>query len=184
MGKKKGRRKKQQYTVHDFVGICCDKCMLCAADTDPSFCFKHVYKQNPKRFINEVFPKLLDASSDILIGDDRGVSKEETATKIFDDAFGKVYFDNRKSARTAFVNQMLSYNKQDRPLTKKEKKKLKRERKRVVFEPYPTFFCNKGFEEEINRILHGDDNQQQDKVEEPTTGAERPVGGASDDTES
>jgi len=191
MGKKKGRnrKKKQQYTVHEFKDIFCAKCELCPYGIDPFFCFNHVYKQAPKEFVKNVFNRLLRARKCVIDG---SISKSATpgqeVANIFNLAFGGAHFQNRKKARILFAEQMASEGQGAPPkkkLSKAEKKKLKREakrrRKRYIVQAYPYFFCNEGFREEIDTVL-GNNNQQQDKVKEPAGGDEANPGETADDT--
>jgi len=186
MGKNK---KKQQYSRHEFMDICCDRCMLCAANASPVFCYDVVYKQNPKRFISHVFKNLIDITSKIANGEDvNNDSPEEEASRIFSKVFYDVYFSNIKESRELFIEQVCGneFDKTDKDdpdetelvkdsikspfkcirISKKQKKNKKNKQKRFVAEAYPTFFCNPGFIEEINNTLNGNDHKQQDKVEE------------------
>lgn len=58
--KSKLKRKKYQYTKHEFVQAICDKCSLCKPPTNPEFCYEGVYKDNPKEFTKLILEQLLD----------------------------------------------------------------------------------------------------------------------------
>jgi hypothetical protein len=190
MGKKKNKnRRKLSYTIHDFKGICCAKCELCRYGAEPSFCYYHVYKQNPKQFIKNTFAKLLQVRERIMNGTVGGTTPEHEMANIFNQAFGGCHFDNRKRARELFTEQMMAEGEGSPPkkkLTKAEKKRLKRQQRkqRYVVESYPYFFCNPGFREEIDKVLYGDNPQQQDKAEEPAGGDKTNPGETTDGSES
>lgn len=189
MGKK---RNKKLLSKWDFQGMCCKKCMLCRDGAEPSFCYQHVYKQNPQRFIQKIFPKLLDAQEQLLEGDfDYQADPEKEMSRLFNFVFGAIGFQNRKTARAAFAEQITDVSVpggsladpggaevpviDEKQLSKKERRLARQKRldekrnKRYVVAAYPTFFCNASFREEVNSIL-ADKNQQQDPADEPYGG--------------
>lgn len=192
------RKNKKLLTKWDFTGMCCSKCMLCREGTEPEFCYQHVYKQNPKRFIEAIFPRLLNAGDKIMDGDfDGDADSAEEMNKLFDFVFSIVHFQNRNAARIDFANQITaptispsSKKKTDKQLSREQRtanrraKKGKKKAKRYIVEAYPTFFCSSGMREEIRNIIDADNDQQQDKAEECTGGDAADSNAASSDAKS
>jgi len=63
MSKKKKSRKRQKknsnkYTKKQFIGVVCKQCRICKV-YDPYFCYDSVYKEWPRAFIENTYPKLL-----------------------------------------------------------------------------------------------------------------------------
>ena len=58
--KSKLKRKKYQYTKHEFVQAICEKCGLCKSPITPEFCYEGVYKDNPKKFTKMILEQLLN----------------------------------------------------------------------------------------------------------------------------
>jgi hypothetical protein len=195
------RKNKKMLTKWDFTGMLCTQCMLCREGTEPEFCYQHVYKQNPKRFIELVFPRLLKAGERIMDGDfDGEANPAKEMNKLFDFVFSIVHFQNRNAARIDFANQVTaptfspsSRKKTDKQLAREERtakrkakkaKKGKKGKKRYIVAAYPTFFCSGGMKEEIRSIIDADNYQQQDKAEECTGGDAADSNAASSDAKS
>lgn len=181
----KKSKKKQQYSRYEFMDICCEKCMLCSANTSPIFCYDLVYKQNPKRFISHVFKNLMDITSRIANGEEYcSTDLKDEAAKIFDKAFHDVYFSDKEKSRDLFIEQVCanrgknyydSYSVENEHTSgicnnlkknKKQKRKENKKKSKFVVEAYPTFFCNPGFLEEINILLNANNDKQQNDPEE------------------
>lgn len=179
--KKKNKKLKRRfkYSKHEFMDICCRQCQICADGVDPAFCYPKVYKQDPKKFMLEIFGLLLVIHDEILNGTHQsGKTPEKEAAEIFNRVFAKIDFSNRKKARRDFYCQMLDQT----PLKAQGKKKKKKQR--YVVQPYPTFFCNPEFMEEVKATINdGNDDQQQNPVEEPTGGVKADSDAASASTE-
>ncbi len=58
--KSKLKRKKYQYSKHEFIQAVCGKCGLCKSPINPEFCYESVYKDNPKTFTKVVLKQLFD----------------------------------------------------------------------------------------------------------------------------
>lgn len=182
MGRKKNKkRRKLNYTKSEFTSLFCSKCMLCAAGTDPTFCFEQVYKQNPKLFVKVIFKHLQDLSTWLFdSGQDVVIGFDDSIEYIFKHAFCSSGFCGKKypngcdmivGCLTAFRSQMKGGPKvtldMSAPQGKRQKNKKNKKKERYVAKPYPTFFCNEPFKTEIEKFINEDNNSKQDKVTEP-----------------
>jgi hypothetical protein len=176
MSKKSKNKKRYRFSKQEFVEIVCSKCRICQNDTDPIFCFSEVYKDKPKIFINNIFPKLVDFQRELIeyYGyPNISYCEDDDINKIVKECFCKsnyckkgiistencdyiagCIFNFRKqimpsNSIVGFVGNLLSSTK----IKKKEKAKWKKKKARYVPEPYPTMFCNEGFKGEIMKIL-------------------------------
>jgi hypothetical protein len=192
------RRKKYQYTRNEFIIAVCNKCRLCHDTKDPVLCYDYVYKDYPKRFMKAVLQHLIEANKWITNTGYKNIAlcPDEDIKYIFKTVFCNSkcceYFDVGNQPCKSMAGCVFTFRKQFKYLDKSFKdldkasnvldySELKkkydkvnynivrnRNKKYVKPEPYPTFFCNKRFEKEIEKILYGDDNREQDKVEEYT----------------
>jgi hypothetical protein len=58
--KSKLKRKKYQYTKHEFIQAVCSKCGLCKPPITSEFCYDGVYKDEPKKFTKVILEQLFD----------------------------------------------------------------------------------------------------------------------------
>lgn len=183
MGKHK---KRYRYTKQEFISICCNKCKLCDKGTSPDLCYSELYALQPKRFIKTVFKNLLEIRKFI---DKNGYLQSHTKNNnyskyleyLFINAFcntnlcGKynsaVTCENITSCMAAFRHQTKGYNLYTSVIDNRKSKstvdkKKKKHKDRYVAKAYPTFFTNDNadFLEEINTIIYGNSQIEDDKI--------------------
>lgn len=196
MGKKsKKKRRKLNYTKSEFQQIFCNKCMLCPANTDPTFCYEQVYKQNSKLFVRVIFNRLIQLNKWLFESDNSEIKGfDESIEYIFKNAFCSSGFCGKKypsgcemitGCLMAFRAQMKGGPKINISMSAPQGRKTKKDKKtRYVAKPYPTFFCNEPFKSEIEVLLNEDNNIKQNKVAKPTGLSEEFVSGAAASGES
>jgi hypothetical protein len=172
MSKKKHKQKPPKvYSKKQFSNFICGQCQICPYYTEPEFCFEEVYKHNPKGFMEKVYPHLLDIKRTYRDSAKHVsmMTKEEFKKKI---CGACACFDNRKDCEDCcdssdcFDTFMDSTTGLHIAVTTKEKKNKKKNK--YVPVPYATFFSSskKGFQEEIQKILYGNNNSKQNKNKE------------------
>jgi len=196
--KKKNRKIKKNYNKTEFSEVFCQTCLACTGRVDPSFCYAFLYKHEPKLFINKVFNNLIDihAAFQAMGRPIKSMSIEQfqnvfckTGICFNGDVFAGTDCDLLKDCYRSFakqlglpgnfiihekdLNNLISFenNKSSKRYISYSKKK-KQKNRRYVCTPYATFFSrdNPDFQEEIRRILYGDNDNQQDKDKELSAG--------------
>jgi len=171
MGKKsKKKRKNYKYTKTEFVDIICTKCGLCPEGTDPVFCYNDVYVNNHKKFIKVIFKNLIEVKRWLVnIGhSDPTFCPDEDIEYIFKMSFCQSdYCKQRPLANHncaylagcigAFRGQIKNPNNQIMLLNeyRNRKKKEKKNKNSYKQQPCPTFFCKPGMEDEVKKIING-----------------------------
>lgn len=185
MSKKKNNKQKYRMSKHDFVETICKKCGICTSG-NPELCFYATYSVNPRKFMSSVYPKVIekgDYFAAIGYGDVATECLDEDIMSLLTEAFCETnscgmsedgHCVNMIGCLSSLRNQIRGAGRQvktERKLTLPDKgnkypKLSKKERKlqriiAAVKESTPTFFCSKNFEEEVDRLLNGDDNREQ-----------------------
>lgn len=190
---KKNRKVRKNYNKKEFSEVFCQTCLICQ-DHKPDFCYKSLYKYEPKPFINSVFNNLIEIH---VIYQSMGSSMKAMSIEQFQnvvcrtgicydgDVFAsaacemtgdcyKEFMAQLGIPNAAIVHEMdatdlieFKNNKSSKRYISYNKKKKKRN-KRYVCTPYATFFSNDNtdFQAEIRRILYGDNDKQQDTDQE------------------
>jgi len=198
----KNKRVKKNYTKREFTEVFCQTCLACSGRVNPAFCYGALYKHEPKPFINKVFNNLIDihATYQAMGRPIRSMSIEQfqnvfcrTGICFNGDVFASAECDKLRDCYGEFMRQLgldgnyiihekdatklieFKNNKSNKRYISYSKKKKKRS-KRYVCKPYATFFSkdNSDFQEEIRKILYGDNDNKQDTDKElpgDTTGA-------------
>lgn len=192
---KKKKRLNRNYTKKEFTSVFCSTCLICNKP-NPKFCYSFLYKAIPKFFIKKVFNNLVDVclvyhnsgramrtmsieqfqnvvcKTGICYGGDAvtgsickslkdcyikfmlQIGMFSSATTHEEDISNLVDFKNYKY-RKSHKKHHKSYNK-------------KKNNTRYVCKSYATFFSsnNKIFQENVRKILYGDNNIQQNKDKE------------------
>ncbi len=171
MGKRKRNkrnRNKNRYNKKQFVDIFCTNCDLCLHDNqDPFFCYEESYALNSKGFPNS-YKNLLKAKDWLR---ERGESAADIDVGRFETIFCESLCTDTdcellQDCYDAFQSQIKGNGPQ---------KKKRKQKKKHVFEPYPTIFTNdnEDWKNKIEELLSdGNSDRQQDKTEESSTRAE------------
>jgi hypothetical protein len=174
MSKKKHKRRAARiYSRKQFSDIICGQCGICPYYTEPEFCFEEVYKHNPKGFMEKVYPRLLELKKNYR-------SKARHVSSMPKEDFKKliccscVCFDTKKDCEDCCDSSDCYDTFMDSTCGLhvvadiKETKKKKKEKNKYIPVPYATFFSSskKGFQEEIQRILYGNNNKKQNTDKE------------------
>jgi len=167
--KNKKNRRQKQYNKKQFIGIFCNNCALCS-NRNPSFCYQEGYRLNSAGFF-QAHKHLLRAKQWLYV-------RDETAADMDMNRFEAIFCE---SLCPEEPNCELLYNcyslfqdqiKGNGP--KQPRKRKKKTKEKLIFEPYPTVFTNDN-EDWIKKIeeifADGSDNRQQDKAEEGSAGA-------------
>ena len=172
--KGKNKRKQKKYNKKQFTEIICPTCNICRKQTNPFFCYKDIYKKNPKRF-ETVLKNLINMrrhynmnSLDIDALDIEHFSKAFCNTRICNN-MPSAYCPILPECYDMFMAQL--DDKTRTPSLKHKIVKLRQKSKRktrYVCSAYPTFFSsnNKKFKDKIERILYGDNVIKQDSNKE------------------
>jgi hypothetical protein len=202
--KKKAKKNKQKvkknYTQREFTEVFCQTCLIC--EDKPIFCYRYLYKHEPKAFINKVFNHLVETHA---IYQSMGKSIRMFSIEQFENTVcrtgicfnGDVYApadcDQRETCYLEFMRQMgiekpkiqreimltelIEFETPKRRFVAFNKKKKKQ--KRYVCKPYATFFSrdNEEFQAAIKRILYGDNYLEQNKDQELSSSDTGATGG-------
>lgn len=184
MGRKsKKKRRKLKYTKEEFQNIICQQCGLCPTGIDPDYCYGVVYKKDPKLFTKTIFKNLIEIKRWFInVGRaNPSLCSDEDLKYIFHMSFCGSNFCGEKPVRgqscerlpecvSAFKKQLNNPNGNVYPIAdyrgrnkKKKRKNKKANSKRYVPQPYPTFFCNEGMQDEVRRVVDAYYTKQQNK---------------------
>jgi hypothetical protein len=183
---RKGKNKKQKvFSKNKFRNIYCPQCNICDPKSKADFCYATVYKANPKLFNNGVFPNLTEIADDL---SSRGSFPNEIDKELFFSVFclsagcnancsGQGICFPKFQKQAALIPSKAQIRKQN---------KKKKDKHRQVYKPYATFFCknDEKFKVEVQRILHGNNNIEQDTNQELSGGSSGNSDGSAEDGES
>ena len=187
-GKKKKNKKSRPFNKKQFVEIFCLSCGLCDPKKDPSFCYIELYKHEPKLFVKTVWENLQDISSYM-----RSMGRPYTSMAI--EQFQNIFcvtgictngnadeglacdkkadcykmFRSQMGAAPFIIHENRATIRDPVKQGRKTKAQRRKERKhRYICSAYPTFFISKDpkFQETVKKILHGDNNIEQNKDQE------------------
>jgi len=177
MSKKKHKRKAPKiYSEKQFVDIICKQCGICPAWTEPEFCYGEVYKHNPKEFMERMFNRLITLRqtytknarhiSSMNVEEFRAaLCRSKTCFPTLEDCD-----ECQKSSDCydVFIDQSCGLFVDASKSEKKKSKKEKKKEKKYVPVPYASFFSSSSedFKKEIQRILYGNKNKEQNKDKE------------------
>jgi hypothetical protein len=176
--KHKHSKKIKVYSENQFKGIICEQCGICPDKAGPEFCFREVYKHSPQKFMTHLFPRLLKLRDHYShLGEHIStMDKEEFQYSI---CRARVCFDEiadcdeccaSSDCYDTFMDQTCGIIVFGGKVKKKktETKTQKKKKASYIPVPYATFFSSskKGFQEEIQRILYGNNTTEQNKSEE------------------
>lgn len=176
---KKKRKKKQKskfrnlnYTKTEFVEEVCSECRICKPGTDPVFCYDETYVKDPKIFMSVIHENLIKARDWLLETDKSSLRPDDEIQQLFQMGFCESNYCGLRPDITdtscrfligclsAFRNQKKNPKGKVIDLSeyrgrKKEKsQKTKTENVKCrLYTPEPTFFCNEGFREEVDKIV-------------------------------
>lgn len=180
MSKRKNKHRqnkpKKFYSENQFKGIICEQCGICPDNAGPEFCYNDVYKHNPKKFMEILFPRLLKMRENY-------AKEEEHISHMDKDEFkqsicrSRVCFDeiadcdeccDSSDCYDTFMDQTCGIIVFGGKVKKTHKEKKNKKKKAYVPVPYATFFSSsrQGFQEEIQRILYGNNIKKQNKDKE------------------
>jgi hypothetical protein len=196
--KQQKKRSNKNYNKSEFQTVFCQTCLIC--ETNCNFCYTDIYRVEPKRFINDVFNNLVDlhATYQAMGRSMKSLSIEQFQNMICKtgicyegDPYASATCHNDTECYKAFMKQLgvtnptiLNEPSVDNLIEFKVKKyrklyvassrkgRKKKNKNRRVYTSYPTFFSspNAEFQAEIQRIIYGDNNLEQDKDKELPTG--------------
>lgn len=172
---RKGKHKQKKvknYSKKKFRNVFCSVCALCDSKAQPDFCYPSIYKANPDLFVKAVYPNLTGASEHIM---SCGIKPASIAMSRFSDIFCRTGACTNGTPMDAmacpshdvcyptFLEQVKTV--ESKAKIKAKNRKIKRQKGRQVYKPYPTFFTRKGdeFENTIRKILHEDNDNEQNK---------------------
>lgn len=203
MGKKSRlKRRKYQYTKDEFMlAVCGRTCQLCPANTDPTYCYDTIYKEDPKLFMRKSLNELKDIRKYLYSAGYEDLTKcpDEDLEYVIESAFCPICLSTfepkqgtcgyiagcvqalRKqvhspSGKVIDLNQH-RYPAKKKNLNSKWRKPKAQKRKAKYVPPTPTFFCRNSFRSEVDRIVNGTHIGQQNKGEETTGDATSTAGG-------
>lgn len=162
MSKNKKKRKQTKYNQTQFVNVVCTACAMCEPGTKPTFCYKGQYIKNPKRFMEKCYPKLyqVDKYTQLALMSDKKPSAFQ-AVFCKSNMCGNNYGAN--GSCSSLFNCMFMFASQIEGKGTKYttvKRRKKKDKKKFVCQPYPTFFCNDNevWQEKIRSVLIREDN--------------------------
>lgn len=176
---KQKKRRKGLYTRNEFKNICCEQCMLCAGEPNPTFCYDQMYSTSPRKFINNVLKELIEIKRTVIDeGHDisNNVDRHAIVELILQQAFCEVGVCDNNDIRCAdcmitFSDQLENVGLSTTSSNPKKNKKKEKEI-REVYEPYPYFFCSPELRQMIDNMfgtikedLNGIDNSKQNTAE-------------------
>lgn len=174
---KTNNKKTRKYNKEQFTGIFCHSCEMCDRKKNLSFCYVELYKKNPRKFVDSVFPSLLGSNRELFMlqGNPLRTLSKDIFTNIFCST-GICHDGNTTSSLSCdsieFCYTMLLSQLSDGEDTTGHKVKSGflgtggRKKPRHVCSAYPTSFSSgdKKFAAAVKDILNGSNDIEQDNT--------------------
>jgi hypothetical protein len=180
--KEKNKRKQKKYNKKQFIEIICPACNICKDIGNPFFCYKNIYKKNPKRFAS-VLKNLINIRRHYNMNNfDVGDINVEQFSEVFCNtgvcnnmfnAFCPILPECHDIFRAQINNESRASSLKHKVIRLKQKHKRKK-REIYVCSAYPTFFSSNDekFKAKVKKILNGDNIIKQDSNKESDGKAE------------